>query len=127
MKNIIKGLVIVDVIGKNKGTFQAVIKVPAGFLTIQELGSDIPYLQRWKKGALQTIVFRPDDGACYLTVFARKGKKIIIMDKAIAKDLKVGVVNQLFFDTNLLDQNQYKAVNARTWDDKVFIINENNL
>jgi hypothetical protein len=30
----------------------------------------------------------------------------------------------LFYNTNLMDQVQYKAVNAKTWADKVFVLNE---
>ena len=59
-----------------------------------------------------------------LTVFAKKGSKVCIIDKALAEELKVGVVNQLFYNTNLMDQIQYRSVNAKTWDDKVFVMNE---
>jgi hypothetical protein len=30
----------------------------------------------------------------------------------------------LFYNTNLMDHNQYKAVNAKTWADKAFLLNE---
>ena len=124
MINNIKGLQVVDFIGERKGTFQAVIKVPAGFMVTTDLGSELPSLNRWKKGALQTIQFLPEDSAVRLTVFARKGTKVILMDQAIAERLEVGTVNSLFYNTNLMDHNQYKAVNAKTWADKVFLLNE---
>ena len=34
-----------------------------------------------------------------------------------------GVINGLFSNSNLYDQAQYKAVNAKTWADKAFVIN----
>jgi hypothetical protein len=123
MINNIKGLTVVDYIGEEKGLFQAIVKVPAGFLVTTDLGSDLPSLNRWKKGALQTIQFLPEDGAVRMTVFAKKGNKVILLDEKIAEDVTVGTVNSLFYNTNLMDHNQYKAVNAKTWADKVFLLN----
>ena len=123
MVNNIKGLTVVDYIGEDKGLFQAVIKVPAGFMVAYEIGSDIPSLNTWKKGALQTLQFKREGSPAWLTVFARKGNKVIYIDKAIAEKVEVGTINQLFYNTNLMDQSQYKAVNAKTWADKVFVMN----
>jgi len=123
MVNNIKGLTVVDYIGEDKGLFQAVIKVPAGFMVAYEIGSDIPSLNTWKKGALQTLQFKREGSPAWLTVFARKGSKVIYIDKAIAETVDVGTVNQLFYNTNLMDAAQYRSVNARTWADKVFVMN----
>jgi hypothetical protein len=112
-------------IGDNKGIFQAIVKVKAGFMTAYEIGSEVPSLNRWKKGALQTIQFQPEGSKHWVTVFAKKGTKIIIMDEKIAEYLEVGTVNQLFYNTNLMDQKQYQAVNARNWGHRVFEMNEN--
>jgi hypothetical protein len=125
MINLIKDLQIVDKIGDSKGIFQAIVKVPAGFMTAYEIGSEVPSLNRWKKGALQTIQFKEDGTDYWVTVFAKKGTKIIIMDQKIAEYLEVGTVNQLFYNTNLMDQKQYQAVNARNWGHRVFEMNEN--
>ena len=123
MINTIKGLDVVDFIGDRKGKFQAIVKVPAGFLVAYEIGSELPSLNKWKKGALQTIQFLPEDGAVRMTVFAKKGNKVILLDEKLAEDITVGTVNSLFYNTNLMDHNQYKAVNAKTWADKVFVLN----
>jgi hypothetical protein len=123
MINTIKGLNIVSMIGDNKGIFQAIVKVPAGFYTAYEIGSELPSLNRWKKGALQTIQFQPEGSKHWLTVFARKGTKVVLMDLKIAEQLEVGTVNQLFYNTNLYDQGQYQSMRAKTWADKVFVIN----
>ena len=124
MVNSIKGLSIVDYIGEKKGTFQAVVKVQAGFMVASEIGSELPSLTKWKKGALQTIQFKTEVINHWITVFARKGNKVIIMDKAIAETVDVGTVNSLFYNTNLMDQAQYRTVKAKTWADKVFLLNE---
>ena len=123
MTNMIKELQLVDFIGDRKGTFQAITKVPAGFLTAYEIGPELPSLNRWKKGALQTIQFKAEETNHWVTVFAKKGTKVILMDEKIAEKVEVGTINQLFYNTNLMDQAQYKKVNAKTWADKVFILN----
>jgi hypothetical protein len=124
MINNIKGLTVVDYIGDRKGIFQAIVKVPAGFLSAYEIGSELPSLNRWKKGALQTIQFQPEGSKAWLTVFAKKGTKVILLDEKLAEKVEVGTINQLFYNTNLMDHNQYKAVNAKTWADKAFLLNE---
>ena len=127
MINTIKSLDVVDMIGDRKGRFQAIVKVPAGFMVAYEIGSQLPTLNRWKKGSLQTIQFLPEDSTVRLTVFARKGNKVMVIDQAIAETVEVGTVNSLFSNTNLMDQAQYRAVHAKTWADKVFLLNKNNL
>jgi hypothetical protein len=127
MINNIKGLTVVDFISGRKGIFQAIVKVPAGFMVAYEIGCELPSLNRWKKGALQTIEFQPEGAKHWLTVFAKKGNKVILIDEKIAETITVGTINSLFYNTNLMDQVQYRAVSAKTWADKVFVVNENNL
>ena len=124
MINTIKELTVVNWIGDREGIFQAIVKVPAGYYTAYVLGSGLPNPNMWRKGALQTIQFQPKGSDAWLTVFARKGSKIIIMDEQIAEQLEVGTINQLFYNTNLMDQKQYQAVKAKTWADKAFLLNE---
>jgi hypothetical protein len=125
MINLIKDLHIVDFIGNNgKGIFQAITRVPAGYMVATDIGSELPSLNRWKKGALQTIQFQPEGFRTWLTVFARKGTKVIILDLKIAETLEVGTINGLFYNTNLMEHAQYRAVNAKTWADKVFVQND---
>ena len=124
MVNKIKGLQLVDFIGERKGTFLAITKVPAGFLTAYEIGSELPSLNRWKKGALQTIQFKAEGTSHWMTVFAKKGTKVVLIDEKIAETITVGTINQLFYNTNLMDQAQYRSVNAKTWADRAFLLNE---
>lgn len=123
MVNNIKGLQVVNWIGDRRGIFQAIVKVQAGFMIATEIGSELPSLNRWKKGALQSIQFKAQGLNHWVTVFAKKGTKVILLDEKIAERLEVGTVNQLFYNTNLMDQAQYRSVNARTWADKVFVMN----
>ena len=124
MVNNIKGLSVVNYIGEEKGLFQAVVKVPAGFMVAYEIGCDLPSLSTWGKGSLQTLQFKKQGSPAWLTVFARKGNKVMVIDQALAEQLEVGTVNSLFYNTNLMDSIQYRSVGAKTWADKVFVMNE---
>ena len=121
---------MVNFIGNKKGTFRAIVKTQSGamvsYTTDYNESNFNDILGNWKKGALQTLEFIPagTDSNRNLTVFARKGKKILWMDEAIAATLRVGTVNQLFYNTNLYSQSQYSAVNAKNWDSFVFIKNK---
>ena len=124
MINTIKGLTVVQWIRERKGTYQAIVKVQAGFVTAYQIGSELPSLNGWKKGALQTLLFLAEGSEYPLVVFAKKGNKVILIDEEIAKGVEVGTINQLFCNTNLMDHKQYQAVNAKTWADKAFLLNE---
>lgn len=131
---------IIDMIGLNKsdfmqgrhGKFRVITKCRAGFMTIHEcrdydndLYSNHPasVLNGWKKGALQTVEFQPAGSSTWLTVFARTGKKIKVIDAAILEGLDVGTINSYWLDTNLYCQAQYMRVNAKTWADRAFVDN----
>lgn len=124
MINNIKGLQVVNWIGDRKGIFQAIVKVQAGFMVATEIGSELPSLNRWKKGALQTIQFKAEGTNHWMTVFAKKGTKVVLIDEKIAETITVGTINSLFYNTNLMDQTQYQAVKAKIWADKAFLLNE---
>ncbi len=118
---------LVDFIQNRKGKFQAIVKTQSKMLIAYDLDeryNETDILNNWKKGALQTLQFKPKGSTSWLTVFARSGNKIIVIDNQIAKNIKVGTVNQLFFNTNLYDQHQYQAVNATNWDSYVFTKNK---
>ena len=122
-----------DYIKGNKGQFRAISKVKAGFMTTvdfnqhtnETFSKDPSQVLGWfKKGALQTVEFKPEGSNYWLTVFARVGKKIKLVDQDILKGLKVGTVNSLWLNTELYSQYQYKAVNAKNWDSMAFVNNE---
>jgi hypothetical protein len=134
-KNIINtiGLNTVNFIKGQKGEFRVVSKVKAGFMSVVEfneytnkLFSENPsqVLGWFKKGAIQSVEFKAEGSNYWLTVFARVGKKIKMVDEDILRGLKVGVVNPLFLNTDLYSQHQYEAVNAKSWDSFAFVMND---
>lgn len=81
-------------------------------------------LNYFNKGALQTVECRPIGTDYWVSIFKRKGKKITLVDAQVLRDLKVGTVNQLWYNTNLYNQQQYTLVNSKTWDSYVFVENK---
>ena len=135
MKNIINtiGLDTVNFIKGQKGEFRVVSKVKAGFMSVVEFNEftneifskDPSQVLGWfNKGAIQSVEFKAEGTKYWLTVFARVGKKIKMVDENILRGLKVGVVNPLFSNTDLYSQHQYQSVNAKTWDSFAFVMNE---
>ena len=126
----------VDFINGRKGQFRAIVKVQAGFLTVvddlgiqcnwasgQQWKKAIDVFRNFKKGALQTIQFKAEDSDNWLTVFARKGNKVVLMDTDLFLDMVVGDINQNWSNTNLYSQANYNRAGARTWADKAFVSN----
>ena len=125
-----------DFIQDRKGEYQAIVKVQAGFMTtVDDLGIKckwesgpqwkraINVFRNFKKGALQTIQFKAEGSDNWLTVFARKGNKIILMDTQLFLDMEVGDINQNWSNTNLYSQTNYMLAGAKTWADKAFVTN----
>jgi hypothetical protein len=124
-----------DFIQDRPGQFRAIVKVKAGFFTIvDDLGIQANWgRQRWnrgievfrsfQKGALQTIEFKAEGSNNWLTVFARNGKTVKLMDRQLFEEIEVGDINQIWSNTNLYSQTQYGMVNAKTWASKAFIMN----
>ena len=115
------------------GKFRFITKTRAGFFTVSDARDfDNPrymefpegLLRAYKKGALQTVEFCPEGGDYYLTVFARVGKKIKLIDKAILASLTVGTINSMWYNTELYSQQQYKAVNSKTWASMAYVMND---
>jgi hypothetical protein len=126
----------VDFIQDRKGEYQAIVKVQAGFMTtVDDLGIKckwesgpqwkraINVFRNFKKGALQTIQFKAEGSDNWLTVFARKGNKIVLMDTQLFLDMEVGDINQNWSNSNLYSQTNYRLCNAKTWADKAFVNN----
>lgn len=115
------------------GKFRFITKCKAGYMTCndaRDFDDERLYrnpesvLSAYKKGALHTVEYKPFGSDNYFTVFAKKGTKIIVIDEAIMAGLEVGTVNQLWYNTNLYDTFQYGIVKAKTWADKVFVMNQ---
>ena len=132
--NTIQDIMTVNILDNStKGEFRHIVKTRLGMTCCDARDFDNPrmlanpemIIAGYKKGALQAVEFRPEGFNMWLKVFSRTGKKVKLIDKAIMKDLTVGLINSTFSNTNLMDMSQYKAVNAKTWADKAFVMNEN--
>jgi hypothetical protein len=119
--------------GYTAGKFRFITKCRAGFLTISDsrdfdnehyMKHPETLISGFKKGALQTVQFNPEGTDIWLTVFAKKGKQIPVIDEAILMDLTVGTINSYWLNTALYDQRQYSLVGAKTWASKAFVKNE---
>ena len=114
------------------GKFRMVVKCRAGFMTVVDcrdfdnvaiMKNPAQAINSYKKGVLHTVEFCPEGLDFYVTVFAKKGKKIVFIDETILASLTVADINNGWENTNLYSQTQYKAVNAKTWADNAFVSN----
>lgn len=114
------------------GKYRFISKCQAGFFTISEARewdnkfyTENPeaLMTAYKKGRMHTIEFCPEGSDFWLTVFAKKGANIVLIDEAIMRTITVGTINQYWYNTNLYNQHQYNTVNAKTWMDKAFVDN----
>ena len=112
-----------------KGKYRVITKCQAGFLvsSVIETSSALNALRSYKPKSLQSIArIMESMGQEYdVTVFARSDKKIWIAE-AMLENITVGDINQSFYNTALYNQFQYSAVNAKTWADKAYVMNEDN-
>jgi len=115
------------------GKFRFVSKTRAGWYTVTDardfdnprlINNPESIITGYKAGTLQAVEFCPEGGDYYLTVFARVGKKIKLIDKTILAALTVGTINQLYYNTNLYSQTQYNLVGAKSWADFAYQMNE---
>lgn len=125
----------VSFIQGRKGEYRAIVKVQAGFMTVvndqgiqcnwgrQSWNSPMDVFRSFKRGALQTIEFKAEGSETFITVFARSGNKIKLMDTEMFLAMEVGDINQDWSKTNLYSQNNYRMAGAKTWADKAFVTN----
>ncbi len=126
----------VDFIKGRQGQYRAIVKVKAGFMTVvddlgiqanwgrQQWNSPMDVFKNFKKGALQTIEFKAEGSNNWLTVFARSGKTVKTMDVEMFMAMKVGDINQDWYNTNLYSQTNYALAGAKTWADLAFAPNQ---
>ena len=107
-----------------KGTYRVITKCQAGFMVSSEIEADsaIGAFRRYKPKAIQSIAFISNGYP--ITVYARAGKKVWASE-CFLSDVTVGDINQELYNTALYSQGQYESVNAKTWADKAYVMNEN--
>jgi hypothetical protein len=132
MKNIIiasrnkdlKVLSFMDNFVAGEGTYRVITKCKAGFMVTSDIqaSSAIQAFRRYKVKAIQSIAFIMN-GGYPVTVYARSGKKVWASE-CFLSEVTVGDINQDLYNTSLYGQGQYQAVNAKTWADKAYVMNE---
>ena len=111
-----------------EGKYRVITKCQAGFLvtSVVDATSAINALRRYKIKAVHSIARIKNVesvGDYEFTVFARSGKKVWVAEEMLA-EFTVGDINQDLHNTALYNQYQYQAVNAKTWADKAYVMNE---
>ena len=126
-------LMLTDILSEHTaGKFRMIVKTKLGMTCCDARDFDNPRLMEnpeciisgYKKGVLHTVQFQPEGYDFWLTVFSRTGKVVNLIDESILVNLTVGTINQLYYNTNLYNQYQYKAVNSKTWASMAYKMNE---
>ena len=107
-----------------EGVYRVITKCQAGFMVSSdvEAKSAISAFRRYKPKAIQSIAFMLNGGHP-ITVYARNGKKVWASE-CFLREIEVADINQDLSNTALYNQYQYAAVNAKTWADKAYVMNE---
>ena len=134
MKNVIiapgnrdlKVLSFMDKFVAGEGTYRVITKCQAGFMVSSEVQakSAISAFRQYKPKAIQSIAYVMESGST-ITVFARNGKKVWASE-CFLREVEVADINQDLYNTALYSQNQYAAVNAKSWASKAYVMNESN-
>jgi len=111
-----------------EGKYRIISKCRAGFMvsSLTTAKSAMAVLRGCNKKAVQSIDRIKDIegiGEYEFTVYARSGKKVWIEEDMLA-EVTVGDINQDLYKTALYNQFQYQSVNAKTWADKAYVMNE---
>jgi hypothetical protein len=112
-----------EILSHGKGTYRVITKCQAGYMCSSDIEADSPIsaFRRFKPKAIQSIAYVTKYGP--ITVFARSGKKVWA-SKEFLSEVTVADINQSLYNTGLYNQNQYAAVNAKTWACKAYVMNE---
>ena len=113
------------------GKFRMVVKTKLGMTVCDARDFDNPRIMAnpecaisgYKKGALQTVQFCPEGSDFWLTIFSRTGKRVKLIDESILANLTVGTINSMYYNTNLMDMEQYKSVGSTSWASMAFVQN----
>ena len=125
---------LVDILTQcnGEGEYRWIVKTKLGMTSVDGRSFDNDRCSKhpeciisgYKRGVIQTVQFKPKGFSTFLTIFSRTGKKVKLIDETILVNLTVGTINSMYDNTNLMDMNQYKAVNSKSWASKAFTMNE---
>jgi hypothetical protein len=113
-----------------EGQYRVITKCQAGFMisSVVNAKSPIEAFRQYKPKSIQSIAYIKNidtskNGSIDFTVYARAGKKVWASEEFLV-GLEIGDINQSLNNTALYNHLQYKAVNAKTWADKAYVMNE---
>ncbi|MFZ9296545.1 MAG: hypothetical protein ACO259_10105 [Bacteroidia bacterium] len=109
-----------------EGTYRVITKCKAGFMVTSDTiaKNAIGAFRQYKPKAIQSIAFMLNGHP--ITVYARAGKKVWASE-CFLREVEVSDINQELYNTALYSQNQYAAVNAKSWASKAYVMNEENI
>ncbi len=113
------------------GKFRHVVKTNLGYTVCDARDFDNArmlahpelIISGYKKGVLHSVEFCPEGSDFYSTIFSRTGKKVKLIDETILANLTVGVINSMYYNTNLYSAMQYTAVGSKTWASMAYQMN----
>ena len=126
-------LMCVDIISNyTEGKFRMIVKTKLGMTCVDARDFDNPRIMAnpecaisgYKANTLQTVQFQPEGSDFWLTVFSRTGKRVKLIDESILSNLTVGTINGMFYNTNLMNMEQYKLVGSSSWASMAFVENK---
>ena len=110
-----------------EGKYRVITKCQAGFMitSVKQAKSAIDVFRSYKIKHVHSIAFIKENdklGGYDFMVYARAGKKIWI-EEDLLRELEVGDINQSLTNTALYSQEQYNAVNAKSWASQAYVMN----
>jgi len=114
------------------GKFRSIVKTKLGMTCVDSRDFENERLMKYPESiisgynnnVLQTVQFNPSGTDTWTTIFSRTGKKVKLIDESILVNLTVGTINSMYYNTNLYDHHQYKAVNSKSWTSMAYKMNE---
>ena len=128
-----RDMMLVDTLSQYVGgKFRSIVKTKLGMTCVDSRDFENERLMKYPESiisgynnnVLQTVQFNPSDTDTWTTIFSRTGKKVKLIDESILVNLTVGTINSMYYNTNLYDHHQYKAVNSKSWTSMAYKMNE---
>ena len=101
--------------------YRVVTKCRAGWMTISEGKASLQNLvNRWKKGALQTIELKSTHPGSdtYLTALALKANKFATVANCILENITIGTIHSSF--PKMADHGHWQSIGSKTWADNAY-------
>jgi len=128
-----RDMMLVDTLSQYVGgKFRSIVKTKLGMTCVDSRDFENERLMKYPESiisgynnnVLQTVQFNPSGTDTWTTIFSRTGKKVKLIDESILVNLTVGTINSMYYNTNLYDHHQYKAVNSKSWTSMAYKMNE---